>query len=140
MRISFIHLKKKKLDYIGNCVVFEEQYMFLFYLLVKNSNPSNGRNRLEQWDDFEDGDVKEMGHLTQQEYMERISQLNKELVEAWHQDSRVNALKITIQVFLLILSKKCICNTNNFLKIISLLCDNFQFCVLIFFFQDYTFL
>ena len=58
------------------------------------------KTRLEQLDDFEDGSVRQMHGLTQQEYMARIEQLNNELVHAWHSDHRVKALKIAIQVSL----------------------------------------
>ncbi|XP_011291611.2 VPS35 endosomal protein sorting factor-like [Musca domestica] len=53
--------------------------------------------RLEQLDDFEDGSVRHMMDLTQQEYIQRIEQLNHELVQSWHNDQRVKALKIAIQ-------------------------------------------
>ena len=56
------------------------------------------KTRLEQLDDFEDGSVRQMLNLTQTEYMTRIEQLNNELVQAWHSDQRVKALKIAIQV------------------------------------------
>lgn len=55
------------------------------------------KNRLEQLDDFEEGSVRQMLDLSQQEYMGRIEQLNQELVQAWHSDQRVKALKIAIQ-------------------------------------------
>lgn len=55
------------------------------------------RTRLEQLDDFEEGSVRQMLDLSQQEYVSRIEQLNTELVQAWHQDQRVKALKIAIQ-------------------------------------------
>ncbi|XP_058794245.1 VPS35 endosomal protein-sorting factor-like [Phymastichus coffea] len=55
------------------------------------------KTRLEQLDDFEDGSVRQMHGLTQQEYMLRIEQLNNELVNAWNSDHRVKALKIAIQ-------------------------------------------
>ncbi|XP_075145399.1 VPS35 endosomal protein sorting factor-like [Haematobia irritans] len=53
--------------------------------------------RLEQLDDFEDGSVRHMMDLTQQEYIARIEQLNHELVQSWNNDQRVKALKIAIQ-------------------------------------------
>lgn len=56
------------------------------------------RTRLEQLDDFEEGSVRQMLDLTQQEYAVRIELLNNELVQAWHSDQRVKALKIAIQV------------------------------------------
>ncbi|KAK6625056.1 hypothetical protein RUM43_005347 [Polyplax serrata] len=55
------------------------------------------KNRLEQLDDFEEGSVRQMLDLTQQEYISRIELLNQELVQAWNQDQRVKALKIVIQ-------------------------------------------
>lgn len=56
------------------------------------------KTRLEQLDDFEDGSVRQVHDLTQQEYIARIEQLNNELVIAWNSDQRVKALKIAIQV------------------------------------------
>ncbi|KAI5736076.1 hypothetical protein M8J77_026343 [Diaphorina citri] len=55
------------------------------------------KKRLEQLDDFEEGSEREMGDLTQAEYMKHIEALNRELTQAWHSDQRVKALKITIQ-------------------------------------------
>uniref|UniRef100_T1JKK3 VPS35 endosomal protein-sorting factor-like n=1 Tax=Strigamia maritima TaxID=126957 RepID=T1JKK3_STRMM len=55
------------------------------------------KNRLEQLDDFEEGSVREMLNLSQQEYVHRIDELNQALLEAWEQDQRVKALKIVIQ-------------------------------------------
>ncbi|XP_046994763.1 VPS35 endosomal protein-sorting factor-like isoform X1 [Schistocerca americana] len=55
------------------------------------------KNRLEQLDDFEEGSVRQMLDLSQHEYTNRIEQLNQELVQAWHTDQRVKALKIAIQ-------------------------------------------
>lgn len=55
------------------------------------------KHRLEQLDDFEEGSVRQMLDLSQQEYVNRIEQLNQELVQAWHSDQRVRALKIAIQ-------------------------------------------
>lgn len=56
------------------------------------------KKRLEQLDDFEEGSEREMGDLTQSEYIKHIDALNKELTLAWHSDQRVKSLKITIQV------------------------------------------
>lgn len=41
--------------------------------------------------------MRHMMDLTQQEYIHRIEQLNHELVQSWHSDQRVKALKIAIQ-------------------------------------------
>lgn len=56
------------------------------------------KTRLEQLDDFEEGSIRQMLDLSQQQYIARIEQLNNELVQAWHSDQRVKALKIAIQV------------------------------------------
>ncbi|XP_067641298.1 VPS35 endosomal protein sorting factor-like isoform X2 [Eurosta solidaginis] len=53
--------------------------------------------RLEQLDDFDDNSVRHMIDLTQQEYIQRIEQLNQELVLSWNEDQRVKSLKIVIQ-------------------------------------------
>ncbi|XP_005101203.1 VPS35 endosomal protein sorting factor-like [Aplysia californica] len=55
------------------------------------------KNRLEQLDDFEEGSVKEMLNLSQQDYVKRIEELNQALITAWDGDQRVKALKIVIQ-------------------------------------------
>ncbi|XP_062553842.1 VPS35 endosomal protein sorting factor-like [Armigeres subalbatus] len=55
------------------------------------------KHRLEQLDEFEDGTVRQMLDLSQQEYVIKIEQLNHELVQAWNTDQRVKALKIAIQ-------------------------------------------
>ena len=39
-----------------------------------------------------------MLNLSQQEYVNRIDELNSQLILAWDQDQRVKALKIAIQV------------------------------------------
>ncbi|XP_020910868.1 UPF0505 protein C16orf62 homolog [Exaiptasia diaphana] len=55
------------------------------------------KHRLEQLDDFEEGSVKEMLNLSQQDYVKRIEELNQALIAAWEGDQRVKALKIAIQ-------------------------------------------
>ncbi|CAH3037318.1 unnamed protein product [Porites lobata] len=55
------------------------------------------KHRLEQLDDFEEGSVKEMLNLSQQDYVKRIEELNEALISAWESDQRVKALKIAIQ-------------------------------------------
>lgn len=67
-------------------------------VVVKTQSTAAQRTRLEQLDDFEEGSVREVGDLSQQEYTAHIEQLNRELVQAWHDDQRVKALKIAIQV------------------------------------------
>ncbi|EDV92899.1 VPS35 endosomal protein sorting factor-like [Drosophila grimshawi] len=53
--------------------------------------------RLEQLDNFDDGSMRHMMDLTQQEYIQRFDQLKQELIQSWHNDQRVKALKIAIQ-------------------------------------------
>ncbi|XP_070579924.1 VPS35 endosomal protein-sorting factor-like [Ptychodera flava] len=55
------------------------------------------KHRLEQLDDFEEGSVKEMLNLSQQDYVHRIDELNQAMISAWEQDQRVKTLKIAIQ-------------------------------------------
>ena len=42
--------------------------------------------------------MQEMLNLSQQDYVNRIEELNSRLILAWDQDQRVKALKIAIQV------------------------------------------
>uniref|UniRef100_A0A8V5H7N3 VPS35 endosomal protein-sorting factor-like n=1 Tax=Melopsittacus undulatus TaxID=13146 RepID=A0A8V5H7N3_MELUD len=56
------------------------------------------RTRLEELDDLEEGSQKELLNLTQQDYMNRIEELNQSLKDAWSSDQKVKALKIVIQV------------------------------------------
>lgn len=44
------------------------------------------------------GSQKELLNLTQQDYMNRIEELNQSLKDAWSSDQKVKALKIVIQV------------------------------------------
>lgn len=53
------------------------------------------KHRLQQLDDFDE--TYRMLDVTQQEYIQKIEQLNQELVHAWNSDQRVTALKIVIQ-------------------------------------------
>ncbi|XP_026472409.1 UPF0505 protein C16orf62 homolog [Ctenocephalides felis] len=55
------------------------------------------KTRLEQLDEFDEGTAQQMLDLNQQQYICRIEQLNQELIQAWHGDQRVRALKIAIQ-------------------------------------------
>uniref|UniRef100_A0A8C3V0Q0 VPS35 endosomal protein-sorting factor-like n=1 Tax=Catharus ustulatus TaxID=91951 RepID=A0A8C3V0Q0_CATUS len=55
------------------------------------------RTRLEELDDLEEGSQKELLNLTQQDYMNRIEELNQSLKDAWSSDQKVKALKIVIQ-------------------------------------------
>ena len=42
--------------------------------------------------------MKEMLNLSQQDYVNRINELNQALIASWDQDQKVKALKIAIQV------------------------------------------
>uniref|UniRef100_A0A2K6EV58 VPS35 endosomal protein-sorting factor-like n=1 Tax=Propithecus coquereli TaxID=379532 RepID=A0A2K6EV58_PROCO len=55
------------------------------------------RTRLEELDDLEEGSQKELLNLTQQDYVNRIEELNQSLKDAWASDQKVKALKIVIQ-------------------------------------------
>lgn len=74
----------------------------MYFSVVMKNQSSVVRNRLEQLDDFEEGSMREMSELTQQEYINTIETLNRELVSSWNQDHRVDALKIAIQVLIYI--------------------------------------
>lgn len=71
--------------------------VFLVVVKTQSQAVDKVKYRLEQLDDFEEGSVRQMLDLSQQEYVVRIEQLNQELVQAWHSDQRVRALKIAIQ-------------------------------------------
>lgn len=51
--------------------------------LQNSSVADKVKHRLEQLDDFEEGSVKEMLNLSQQEYVNRIDELNTALIESW---------------------------------------------------------
>ncbi|CAB3989058.1 Hypothetical predicted protein [Paramuricea clavata] len=55
------------------------------------------KHRIGQLDDIEEGSIKEMLNLSQQEFVRRIEQLNQELIAAWENEQKVKALKIAIQ-------------------------------------------
>lgn len=55
------------------------------------------RTRLEELDDLEEGSHRELLNLSQQDYANRIEELNQSLKEAWASDQKVKALKIVIQ-------------------------------------------
>jgi hypothetical protein len=56
------------------------------------------KTRLEELEDLEEGSIQEALDLSQQEWVEKINQLNNDLKAAWDQEQRVKALKIAIQV------------------------------------------
>lgn len=58
------------------------------------------RARLEQLDSLDEisgGTIREVGGLTQEEFTQRLIGLKQELIQSWHTDQRVKALKIAIQ-------------------------------------------
>ncbi|KAB5555139.1 hypothetical protein PHYPO_G00030070 [Pangasianodon hypophthalmus] len=68
----------------------------------KATSPSSAvsekvRTRLEELDDLEEGSQRELLNLSQQDYVNRIEELNQSLKEAWASDQKVKALKIVIQ-------------------------------------------
>uniref|UniRef100_A0A7N6AUV4 VPS35 endosomal protein-sorting factor-like n=1 Tax=Anabas testudineus TaxID=64144 RepID=A0A7N6AUV4_ANATE len=73
--------------------------------IVSRKAPSPGssavsekvRTRLEELDDLEEGSQRELLNLSQQDYANRIEELNQSLKEAWASDQKVKALKIVIQ-------------------------------------------
>ncbi|KAG0422746.1 hypothetical protein HPB47_001453, partial [Ixodes persulcatus] len=83
------------------------------------------KNRLEQLDDFEEGSVKEMLNLSQQEYVTRIEELNQALGESWEQDQRVKALKIAIQCAKLLVDTSVIQFYPSKFVLITDILDNF---------------
>lgn len=83
------------------------------------------KTRLEQLDDFEEGSVKEMLNLTQQEYVNRIEELNQALKEFWEQDQRVKALKIAIQCAKLLVDTSVIHFYPSKFVLITDILDNF---------------
>uniref|UniRef100_A0A670K056 VPS35 endosomal protein-sorting factor-like n=1 Tax=Podarcis muralis TaxID=64176 RepID=A0A670K056_PODMU len=79
------------------------------------------RTRLEELDDLEEGSQKELLNLTQQDYTNRIEELNQSLKDAWASDQKVKALKIVIQVRKLVYERIfSMCTDNR-----SSLPDNF---------------
>lgn len=62
--------------------------MFLAVVKVQSNTGvvDKVRTRLEQLDDFEEGAVRQMSDLSQQQYTTKIEQVNIELVQAWHSD------------------------------------------------------
>ncbi|XP_042908545.1 VPS35 endosomal protein-sorting factor-like isoform X2 [Parasteatoda tepidariorum] len=83
------------------------------------------KTRLEQLDDFEEGSVKEMMNLSQQEYVNRIEELNQALRESWEQDQRVKALKIGIQSAKLLVDTAVIQFYPSKFVLITDILDNF---------------
>lgn len=83
------------------------------------------KNRLEQLDDFEDGSIRRVNDLSQQEYQLRIEQLNQELIGAWKSDQRVKALKIAIQCTKLLADTSVISFYPSQFVLVTDILDNF---------------
>ncbi|XP_077526867.1 VPS35 endosomal protein-sorting factor-like [Haemaphysalis longicornis] len=83
------------------------------------------KNRLEQLDDFEEGSVREMLNLSQQEYASRIEELHQALRQAWDQDQRVRALKIAIQCSKLLVDTSVVQFYPSKFVLITDILDNF---------------
>uniref|UniRef100_A0A224YT66 Membrane protein associated with esophageal cancer n=1 Tax=Rhipicephalus zambeziensis TaxID=60191 RepID=A0A224YT66_9ACAR len=83
------------------------------------------KNRLEQLDDFEEGSVREMLNLSQQEYTTRIEELHQALRQAWDQDQRVRALKIAIQCSKLLVDTSVVQFYPSKFVLITDILDNF---------------
>ena len=82
-------------DFLG---IISSTYHVVVVVKTETTLNEKVKNRLEQLDDVEEGSIKQLLDLSQQEYCSQISQLNDQLTDAWKQDQRVKALKIVIQV------------------------------------------
>ncbi|XP_066546086.1 VPS35 endosomal protein-sorting factor-like isoform X2 [Amia ocellicauda] len=94
----------KRSDILARFTTTEKLSINLYMGSDKGKAPSPGttvsekvRNRLEELDDLEEGSQKELLNLSQQDYVNRIEELNQSLKEAWASDQKVKALKIVIQ-------------------------------------------
>uniref|UniRef100_A0A3B3RIB6 VPS35 endosomal protein-sorting factor-like n=1 Tax=Paramormyrops kingsleyae TaxID=1676925 RepID=A0A3B3RIB6_9TELE len=94
----------KRGEILGRFTTTEKLSINLFMGSDKGKASSPGstvsekvRNRLEELDDMEEGSQREMLNLSQQDYVNRIEELNQSLKEAWSSDQKVKALKIVIQ-------------------------------------------
>ncbi|XP_065898372.1 VPS35 endosomal protein-sorting factor-like [Dysidea avara] len=83
------------------------------------------KHRLEQLDDFEEGSVKEMLNLSQQEYVKKIDDMNRALCQAWDRDQKVKALKIAIQAGKLLVDISVIQFYPSKFVLITDILDNF---------------
>ncbi|XP_037318819.2 VPS35 endosomal protein-sorting factor-like isoform X2 [Pungitius pungitius] len=95
----------KRGDILARFTTTERLSINLFMGSDQGKAPSPGssavsekvRTRLEELDDLEEGSQKELLNLSQQDYANRIEELNQSLKEAWASDQKVKALKIVIQ-------------------------------------------
>ncbi|KAM6951274.1 VPS35 endosomal protein-sorting factor-like [Aplochiton taeniatus] len=95
----------KRGEILSRFTTTEKLSINLFMGSDKGKAPSPGtsavsekvRTRLEELDDLEEGSQRELLNLSQQDYQNRIEELNQSLKEAWSSDQKVKALKIVIQ-------------------------------------------
>lgn len=93
----------KRLGILNRYTTSEKLSISTSFLSVANSVKAQTvvadkvKFRLEQLDDFDDASMNHMIDLTPQEYIQRIEQLNQELITSWNDDQRVKSLKIVIQ-------------------------------------------
>ena len=78
------------------------------------------KSRLEQLDDMEEGSVRETLNLNQAEYLRKIEELNRNLVNSWDNDQRVKALKIAIQVLATALTDSTVMYTDSTMQYCTL--------------------
>ncbi|XP_043945688.1 VPS35 endosomal protein-sorting factor-like [Protopterus annectens] len=102
--IDFEPWTAKRSEILARYTTTEKLSINLFMGLEKGKATSPGsavsekvRTRLEELDDLEEGSQKELLNLTQQDYVNRIEELNQSLKDAWATDQKVKALKIVIQ-------------------------------------------
>ncbi|XP_041818349.1 VPS35 endosomal protein-sorting factor-like isoform X2 [Chelmon rostratus] len=101
---DFEHWSSKRGEILARFTTTEKLSINLFMGSDKGKAPSPGsavsekvRTRLEELDDLEEGSQRELLNLSQQDYANRIEELNQSLKEAWASDQKVKALKIVIQ-------------------------------------------
>ena len=84
------------------------------------------KTRLEQLDDMEEGSVRETLNLNQAEYLRKIEELNRNLVNSWDNDQRVKALKIAIQVLATALTDSTVLCTMSLLSPVLQAADRYD--------------
>ncbi|XP_047233035.1 VPS35 endosomal protein-sorting factor-like isoform X2 [Girardinichthys multiradiatus] len=93
----------KRGEILARFTTTEKLSINLFMGSDKAPNPGSSavsekvRTRLEELDDLEEGSQRQLLNLSQQDYANRIEELNQSLKEAWSTDQKVKALKIVIQ-------------------------------------------
>jgi len=93
---------------------------------VKSNDMSDKvKERLSELEDSENGNVQELLDMDQQQYIDRIDELNQELTRAWQSDQRVKALKIAIQCAKLLADTRVIQFYPSKFVLITDILDNF---------------